>query len=65
LAENLEEMELKSYHGMIAVLILFAKPLLRADLVEVVYVLAKITAILTTGLLFIMLANLFNTLPWV
>jgi hypothetical protein len=44
---------------------LSAKPLLRADLVEVVYVLAKMTAILTTGLLFIMLANLFNTLPWV
>ena len=58
-------MELKLYRGMMAMLTLSAKPLLLADLVVVVYVLAVMVAILTIGLLLIMLVNLFNMLPWV
>lgn len=50
-------MELKSYRGMTAMHISSAKPLLLADLVEIVYVLAIFTAILITGLLLIMLCK--------
>lgn len=58
-------MELKLYRGMAAVHISSAKPLLLVDLVEIVDVLVILTAILTTGLRLIMLANMFNTLRWV